>query len=109
VPVIKGNDFIVKEQLYRFTIKERRPPALYLPQALDDHLVTQLTSEHLTKRKLPDGRNEDIWQVGDVEPHLGDTMKEAIALGNILEPAILAQIRVRQDEQRAKLLAKLAA
>jgi hypothetical protein len=91
----QGNDFIVKEQLYRFTIKERRPPALYLPIDLDEHLVTQITSEHLTKRKLPDGRNEDIWQVGDVEPHLGDTLKEGIALSNILEAPILTRIRIK--------------
>ena len=100
---------MLKEQLYRFAIKERRPHALYLPLNLDDHLITQLTSEHLTKRKLPDGRNEDVWQVGDVEPHLGDTLKEAIALSNILEPPILAQIRAKQDEQRARQLARLAA
>jgi hypothetical protein len=108
VPVIKGNDFILKEQLYRYTIKERRPPALYLPQNLDDHLTTQLTSEHLTKRKLLDGRNEDVWQVGDVEPHLGDCMKEALALSMLLEPPILAKIREKQDEQRARLLEQLA-
>ena len=40
------------------------------------YFVTQITSEHLTKRKLPNGATEDVWQVGDVEPHLGDTMKE---------------------------------
>jgi hypothetical protein len=107
VPVIKGNDFIVKEQLYRFTIKERRPPALYLPIDLDEHLVTQITSEHLTKRKMPDGRNEDVWQVGDVEPHLGDTLKEGIALSNILEAPILTRIRAKLDEQRARALKRL--
>lgn len=109
VPTIKGNDFLLKEQFYRFTLKERRPPPLHLPQDLDDHLITQLTSEHLTKRKMPDGRNEDIWQVGDVEPHLGDCMKMSTVLDLILEPPVLAKIREKQDAQRARALEKLQA
>ncbi len=108
VPVIKGNDFILKEQLYRYMIKERRPPPLHLPQDLDDHLVTQITSEHLTTRKMPDGRNEDVWVVGDVEPHLGDTLKEAVALGLVLEPPILQRMLTHADAQRAKALERLS-
>jgi phage terminase large subunit GpA-like protein len=109
VPVIKANDFLAKEQLYRYTIKERRPPPLHLPIDLDDHLITQLTSEHLTKRKLPDGRMEDVWQVGDCEPHLGDTLKMCVgAFRPILVPPLLAQMRAKMDAARARLLAKMA-
>ncbi len=107
VPVIKGNDFICKEQFYRFTIKERRPPPLHLPRDLDEHYLTQVTSEHLTKRKMPDGRNEDVWQVGEADPHLGDCEKMGEALGLLLEPPVLAKIRSKLDATRGRALAKL--
>ena len=108
VPVVQFNDFILKEELYRFVIKERRPPPLFLPENLDEHFVTQVTSEHLTKRKMQDGRNEDVWQVTDgIDPHLGDCLKYGEVLSFIFEPPLLQKIRVKMDEQRAAIVARL--
>jgi phage terminase large subunit GpA-like protein len=110
VPVIQFNDFILKEHLYRFVLKERRQPPLYLPIALDEHFITQTTSEHLAKRKMADGRNEDVWQISDnTEPHLGDVLKYGEVLSFVLEPAVLQRFRMKHDAQRAALMEKLAA
>jgi phage terminase large subunit GpA-like protein len=108
VPVIKVNDFIMREHLYTFVIKQRRPPGYYLPIALDEHFITQITSEHLIKRKLPDGRTEDVWTT-TVDPHLGDCEKYAECLGHVIEPSVLLKLRGVQDDHRARLLVKLAA
>lgn len=108
VPVIQFNDFILKEHLYRFVMKERRQPPLHLPQNLDEHFVTQTTSEHLAKRKMADGRNEDVWQIGDnIEPHLGDALKYGEVCDFVLEPPVLQRIMAKSDARRAALSAKL--
>jgi hypothetical protein len=98
----------MREHLYTFVIKQRRPPGYYLPIALDEHFITQITSEHLIKRKLPDGRTEDVWTT-IVDPHLGDCEKYAEVLGHVIEPSVLLRLRGLQDDQRARLLVKLAA
>jgi phage terminase large subunit GpA-like protein len=106
VHVIQFNDFILKEHLYRFVMKERRQPALYLPRDLDEAFITQTTSEHLAKRRMHDGRTEDIWQVTDnIDPHLGDVLKYGEVQGFVLEPNILQKYREKQDAQRERLLA----
>lgn len=106
VSVIQQNDFILSEHLSRFVLKERRPPGYYLPVDLDDHLIEQLTSPYLTKKKLPDGRTVDVWQF-ECDPHLYDCEKYGEVLGFILEPALLQRFRQVQDAHRAKLLAAL--
>lgn len=109
VPVIQFNDFILKEHLYRFVMKERRVPALYLPITLDEHFITQTTSEHLAKRKMPDGRNEDVWQIAEnIEPHLGDVLKYGEVLSFVFEPVVLQKLQARLDTKRAATIAKLA-
>lgn len=106
VPLIKTNDFILQEHFTRYVLKERRAPAYRLPVTLDDHFVTQLTSPHLTKSKLPDGRTEDRWAYED-DPHLYDCEKYGEVLGFILDPVLLAGLREAQDAKRADLLGKL--
>lgn len=108
VQVIKFNDHICKEGFYRFVLKERRPPGYFLPILLDEHFITQITSEHLAKRRLPDGRSEDVWQC-EIDPHLGDCEKYGEVLCYILEPPLLAAVRIKQDALRAKVMAQLAA
>jgi phage terminase large subunit GpA-like protein len=103
IPVIHYNDFILKEHLYRFVLKERKPPGYFLPRQIDDTLADQLTAEHLRKTKLPDGRTADEWHC-EIDPHLGDCEKEAEVLGFILTPDVLGKIREKQDAARARLL-----
>ncbi len=105
IPLIHYNDSILSEHLTRFVIKERRPPGYYLPMNVDDALVAQLTSPHLSKKKLADGRTEDVWEF-ECDPHLYDCEKMAEVLGHIFAGELMVQIRVTQDARRASLLAK---
>ena len=108
VHVIQFNDFILKEHLYRYTLSERRQPALYLPRQLDDNLIGQLTSEHLAKHRMNDGRVEDRWEITDnVQPHLGDVFKYGEVQGYVLEPAILEKYQAKLDAARASLIDRL--
>ena len=107
VAVIQQNDFTLSEHFSRFVLKERRPPGYHLPVELDDHLVNQLTAPFLAKKRLPDGRTVDVWQF-ECDPHLYDCEKYGEVLCFIFEPALLAQLRAKQDAARAKLLAVCA-
>lgn len=104
IPLIHYNDFILQEHLSRFVIKEKRPPGYYLPTNVDQTLIDHLTSPHLTKKRLPDGRTEDEWQY-ECDPHLYDCEKMAEVLGHILSAEVLHAIREKQDANRALLLA----
>jgi hypothetical protein len=102
VPLIHGNDFILTEHLARFVLKERRPPAYMLPQKLDDHFEDQMTSPHLVKRKMFDGRTQDIWEY-TIDPHLFDCEKMGETFGFVFSPDLLQGFRTKQDEVRTRL------
>lgn len=108
VAVINQNDFILSEHFTRFVLRERRPPGYYWPVDSDDHLVTQITSPYLTKKKIHDGRTIDVWAF-ECDPHLYDCEKYGEVLCFVFEPAVLARLREVQDKLRAAALARLAA
>lgn len=103
VPLIHGNDFILSEHFARYVLKERRRPAYGLPRKLDDAIETQLTSPHLVKRKMPDGRTQDVWEY-TCDPHLFDCEKMAEVLGFVFSVDLLTQLRAKQDAARERLL-----
>lgn len=102
IPLIHGNDFILTEHLARFVLKERKAPAYYLPQKLDDPLCDQLTSPHLVKRKMPDGRTHDVWEF-TIDPHMFDCEKYGEVFGFIITGTVLAKFREKQDADRTRL------
>lgn len=108
IPVILANDFAMTEHFSRGVLKERRGPGYYLPVLLDDTWIAETTAPYLQKTRLPDGRTEDRWHF-ECDPHFYDAGKYNEVLGFIFEPAILQQLRTRQDEYRARALAKLRA
>lgn len=101
VAVIQQNDFTLTEHFSRFVLKERRRPQYHLPTDLDDHLKEQITAPYLSKKKLPDGRTIDEWKF-ECDPHLYDCEKYGEVLCFVLEPGVLAQMRVRQDAIRLR-------
>ena len=107
IALIHYNDFQLQEHLSRFVIKERQQPPYFLPVNVDDVLVDHLTSPHLTKRKLLDGRTEDHWEYA-CDPHLYDCEKIAETLGFIFSTDVLAKIREKQDAERVAVLRRLA-
>ena len=106
IPVILQHDFMLTEHLSRFVLKERRPPGYYLPTQLDDDFVAQLTAPHLAKKRLYDGRTEDVWTF-DCDPHFYDAEKYGEVLCFVFELPILARLREMQDQRRATSLAAL--
>jgi phage terminase large subunit GpA-like protein len=109
IALIHYTDEHMKEWLYRFVIKERRQPALWLPQDLPPDYIEQLTAERLVPKRNAEGRTELKWTANGIDPHFGDCEKIG-EIFNFLLPADLRQkIRDKQDADRAALLEKLKA
>ncbi|TMJ17848.1 MAG: hypothetical protein E6G94_01250 [Alphaproteobacteria bacterium] len=109
IPLIHYTDSHLKEWLYRFVIKERRQPPLWLAQDLPPDYIEQLTAERLVPKRNAEGRTELKWDTNGIDPHFGDCEKLG-EIFNFLLPADLRQkIREKQDSDRAALLEKLAA
>jgi hypothetical protein len=101
IPLIHYTDSQMKEWLYRFVIKERRQPPLWLPQDLPADYIEQLTAERLVPKRNAEGRTELKWDANGIDPHFGDCEKLG-EIFNFLLPADLRQkIRAKQDADRA--------
>jgi phage terminase large subunit GpA-like protein len=106
VVLIHYTDTIIKEHLYRFVIKERRQPPYWLPQDLPADFIEQITAERLVPKKNAEGRTELKWH-SEIDPHFGDCEKIGEIFAFMLHPELRAQIRAKQDTDRASLLDRL--
>lgn len=108
IPVILQNDFTLTEHLSRFVLKEGRAPGYYLPVQIDDVFIAEMTAPYLFKKRLYDGRTEDVW-LFECEPHTYDAEKYGEVLCFIYEPSILQRLQEKQDARRKLALEKLTA